>query len=124
DFPGLRGCLSPPRGPSPAEAPVKTFARFLFAPARLVVLGFILLSSVYALLAYIPFTYQQVHKGGLLPWLTTFGKIHAQLYWAAFAIACATLAPDLKRARARALVIGFAAVYAVAGVLLQFFPVM
>ena len=51
--------------------------RLLFGLARLCVIGFILLSSLFALLAYIPFTYQQVHKGGLLPWLIVFGKLHS-----------------------------------------------
>jgi len=98
--------------------------RWAFVLARLCLIGFLLLSSLYALLAYMPFTYQQVHKGGLLPWLAVFGRLHARLYWAELAVACATLAPDFRRAQTRRLAIGFAAVHAAAGVLLQFFPVM
>jgi len=46
---------------------------------------FFLLSSLWALLAYVPFTYQQVHKGGLVPALNAFGRLHPLLFWAALA---------------------------------------
>jgi hypothetical protein len=98
--------------------------RVLARLGRLVVAGFILLSSLYALLAYIPFTYQQVHKGGLLPILNTFGRIHAQLYWVALAIACAILLPEFRRPKTRWLTISFAVVHVAAGVMLMLFPVM
>ncbi len=42
-----------------------------------------LLSSLWSLLAYVPFTYQQVHKGGLVPALNLFGRIHPILFWIA-----------------------------------------
>jgi hypothetical protein len=92
--------------------------------ARLVVSAFILLSSLYALLAYIPFTYQQIHKGGLLPILTVFGHYQHRLYWAALALACATILPDFRARRTRWLAWPFLVVHIGAGVLLQFFPVM
>lgn len=91
---------------------------------RLAVAGFFLLSSLYALLAYIPFTYQQIHKGGLLPILNAFGRTQAQLYWVALAVACATLLPDFRRRQTRWLAILFAIVHAAAGALLLAFPVM
>lgn len=40
-----------------------------------------LLSSLWALLAYVPFTYQQVHKGKLIPALNTFGQAQPLVYW-------------------------------------------
>ena len=95
-----------------------------FALGRAGVAGFILLSSLYALLAYLPFTYQQVHKGGLLPWLNAFGRQHARLYWVVLAIALATLLPEFRRVRTRWLAIGFAAVHGAAGFLLLRAPVM
>jgi hypothetical protein len=91
---------------------------------RLAVTVFALLSSLYALLAYIPFTYQQIHKGGLLPVLNTFGRVHAQLYWVVLAIACAVLLPQFRRPKTRWLTISFAAVHAAGGLLLIFYPVM
>jgi hypothetical protein len=40
-----------------------------------------LLTSLWSLLAFVPFTYQQVHKGGLVPALNTFGRIYPAIYW-------------------------------------------
>jgi hypothetical protein len=40
-----------------------------------------LITSLWALLAYVPFTYQQVHKGGLVPALNAFGRVHPIVYW-------------------------------------------
>lgn len=100
------------------------FTRALAGLGRLAVTGFILLSSLYALLAYIPFTYQQVHKGGLVPVLNTFGRVHAQVYWVALAIACAILLPEFRRPKTRWLTISFAVVHLAAGVMLMRFPVM
>jgi len=99
-------------------------SRALAGLGRLAVAGFFLLSSLYALLAYIPFTYQQIHKGGLLPILNTFGRTQAEWYWAALAIACATLLPDFRRPKTRWLAILFAAAPGAAGVLLLRYPVM
>jgi hypothetical protein len=42
-----------------------------------------LLSSLWALLAYVPFTYQQVHKGGLVPALNAFGRAQPVIFWIA-----------------------------------------
>src|SRR5262245_38405696 len=83
-----------------------------------------MLSSLYALLAYIPFTHQQVHKGELIPALNAFGRYHARLYWVALLVACATLLSDFRRPKTRLLAWAFLAVHAGAGVWLQFHPVM
>lgn len=40
-----------------------------------------LLNSLWALLAYVPFTYQQVHRGGLVPALNAFGRAHPAIFW-------------------------------------------
>lgn len=98
--------------------------RAMAGTGRLAVAGFFLLSSLYALLAYIPFTYQQIHKGGLLPVLNTFGRIQAQLYWAALAVACATLLRDFRRRKTRWLAILFLVAHTAAGALLLAHPVM
>jgi hypothetical protein len=42
-----------------------------------------LISSLWALLAYVPFTYQQVHKGGLVPALNMFGRAQPVIFWIA-----------------------------------------
>lgn len=98
--------------------------RALYAAARLLLVLFFLLTSIYCLLAWIPFTYQQVVKGGLLPALTVFVSWHAKIYWAAFALAGITLAPDLRRPRTRALAIAFLAVNAAAGAWLVAHPLL
>jgi len=48
--------------------------------------GVALLSAAYALIAYIPFTYQEVLRAGLLPWLNTFGRLQPLLFWVALAL--------------------------------------
>ena len=47
--------------------------------AHVVVLGFNLLTAVYCLLAYLPFTYHQIHAGHLFPWLDAFARWHPAL---------------------------------------------
>ena len=61
--------------------------------------GFFLLSSLYCLLAYIPFTFQQVIKGRLLPPLNTFGKVHPLLHIALFGLALFLLSFDRAHER-------------------------
>ncbi|MBS1857292.1 MAG: sulfatase-like hydrolase/transferase [Acidobacteria bacterium] len=98
--------------------------RLLLLAGRGLVAAFVLLSSIYALLAYIPFTYQQVHKGGLLTQLTWFGHKQAQLYWIALALALATILPYFRQRRTRRAAILFAVVHTGGGVMLAVWPVM
>ena len=73
------------------RGPLFFLARFAFA-------AFFLITSIYCLLAYIPFTYQQVVVGQLLPWLTTFVRIHPYLYCTALVVVAPTLWAAWKRA--------------------------
>ena len=57
-------------------------------------------TSFYCLLAYLPFTYQQVHKGELFGWLTVFVRLHPWLNLFATALIIATLVQQ-QRARRR-----------------------
>ncbi|HYX71046.1 MAG TPA: hypothetical protein VE825_18060, partial [Terriglobales bacterium] len=97
------------------RGPLCFLARSLYA-------GFFLITSIYCLLAYIPFTYQQVVVGQLLPWLTTFVRLHPYLYWGALAVVVPTLLPDWKRARSST--IAFFVGMAAAGVALLMHPVL
>ena len=99
-------------------------ARFSLAVCRLLVVLFILLTSIYCLLAWIPFTYQQVVKGGLLPALTVFVKWHSQIYWAILALAAGTLVPDVRRRKTRWLAVTFLAVHFAGGFWLQANPLL
>jgi len=91
--------------------------------ARLSVVAFVILTAGYCLLAYIPFTYHQVHLGGLLPWLSWFAAFHPYLYWPVFAAGAWTL-PSLRNPRARSLSALFLIVYGGIGVLLLFRPLL
>lgn len=66
----------------------------VFLAGRAAFTGFFLFSSLWALLAYVPFTYQQVHKGGLIPALNEFSRIHSWLHLAAVLVGIATLGFD------------------------------
>lgn len=91
--------------------------------ARLAVAVFVVLTGGYCLLAYIPFTYHQVHLGGLLPWLSAFAQSHAYFYWAAFLAAAVTL-PGLRGRRTRFSPVLFLVVYAAIGLWLTFRPLL
>ena len=97
--------------------------RLGFVAARLVVAAFMILTAGYCLLAYIPFTFHQIHRGGLLPWLSTFADYHPWFYWIAFLAAAASL-PNLRNDRTRAFSITFLAVYLVIGVDLAVHPML
>ena len=99
-------------------------------PRPLVLVGracfslFVLLTSIYCLLTYIPFTYQQVHVAGLLPWLTTFVKIHSYIYWLALAILVPTILPDLRHRNTKILTFAFLAFCAGTGIVLLWSPLL
>jgi len=92
--------------------------------ARLLLLAYVLFTGSYCLLAYIPFTYQQIHVGQLLPWLTRLVGMHPWLYWPAFAAAILTILPDLKAGPARHLARGFAVVGVLTGIVLAVHPLL
>jgi hypothetical protein len=98
-------------------------ARLAFILARLVVAVFVLLTALYCLLAYIPFTYHQIHLGGLLAWVTAFAKYHPYLYWPAF-LAAALTVPSLRQEGVRFLTAAFLCVYGAIGVWLFFKPLL
>src|SRR5258708_27242635 len=92
--------------------------------ARCLVAVFFLLTSAYCLLAYIPFTYQQLHVGQLLPWLVTFARIHQYLYWLAVALIAFTLITGLRQKRTRLAAIVFLAMLFAAGIGLLIHPAL
>src|SRR5215472_10939039 len=97
--------------------------RIGFIAARLCVAAFVVLTAGYCLLAYIPFTYHQVHLGALLPWLSAFAAFHPYIYWPVFLAAAATL-PSLRNSHNRILSILFLVVYGGIGVWLLFRPLL
>ncbi|HLW55110.1 MAG TPA: sulfatase-like hydrolase/transferase [Candidatus Angelobacter sp.] len=98
-------------------------ARLGFVLARLVVATFVVLTSLYCLLAYIPFTYHQIHLGGLVAWVSTFAHIHPYLYWLALIAAGLTL-PWKSGRRLKLFSALFVAVYGIAGAVLVWHPLL
>ncbi len=99
-------------------------ARTAFLGARFGFALFVVLTSAYSLLAYIPFTYQQFHVGGLFPWLTAFVQYHSYLYWPALALAAVTLLEDLRAPKTRWLAVAFFGFFGAIGVVLLFRPLL
>jgi hypothetical protein len=100
------------------------YPRLQFVLLRGVFTVFILLTAVYCVLTYIPFTYEQIHVAGLLPWLTTFVKIHNYLFWVSLGALVATLIPDLRRRETKILGYALLAVSVAVGVWLLWHPLL
>ncbi len=98
-------------------------SRIGFVLARLCLASFAILTAGYCLLAYIPFTYQQIHLGGLLPWLTTFANLQPYFYWPAFFCAVLTL-PTLRNDRTRSRSVLFIVVFGLLGLRLSAHPLL
>lgn len=99
-------------------------ARLAFFLGRLEYAAFLLITSLYCLLTFIPFTYQQVHVGELLPWLTAFLHLHPYLYWVALVLVLPTLLTDLKAQRSETATGLFLLVAVAAGGLLLLHPLL
>ncbi len=98
--------------------------RPIFLAARLCCYLFFVLTSVYCLITYIPFTYQQVHKSDLLPWLSAFVKWHPYLHWLVLGLIALTLATDLNRREWKRLTWGFLLFLICVGIVLGFRPLL
>jgi hypothetical protein len=69
--------------------------------ARVVNTTFFFATSVYCLLSYNAFTYEQFIKPGVSAALAAFAVWHGDLHWLVLSITALTLAPFLKRSRAQ-----------------------
>ncbi len=98
--------------------------RWQILAARLLFLTYALFTASYCLLAYIPFTYQQVHVGELLPSVTRIAHLHSILFWPALAAALFTILPDLKAGPSRYLSWGFTVSGMFAGIVLTIHPLL
>lgn len=65
--------------------------------ARILFTGFYLLSAIYCLLAYLPFTYHQVHTGHLFPALDVFVQLHSWLSLAMVGVGLPLLLEPFRR---------------------------
>ena len=57
---------------------------------------FVFLTTSYCILAYVPFTYQQIHIGGAIPWLSSFALYYPFIFWGAVVVVLTTLMADFK----------------------------
>ena len=75
---------------------------------RLFFTGFSLLTAIDCLLAYLPFTYHQIHTGHLFPWLDGFVEVHPMWNLAALLAGVALMVQPWRRGgMARWLAAGF-----------------
>ncbi|MCX6552478.1 MAG: sulfatase-like hydrolase/transferase [Acidobacteria bacterium] len=90
---------------------------------RLVFVAFCFLTSAYCLMAYLPFTYQQVIDLKVIPGTGGFALLHPWLYWLALVCGAWTLADGYKPGT-RFLIVGFLVTGAIGGVLLVVSPLL
>ena len=80
-----------------------------FLATRLAFAGFFLVTSVYCLLVYVPFTYFGFIHNALLGWLPAFVRLHALIYLGLLGGVTASLVPELREIRTRRAVATFLA---------------
>ena len=98
-------------------------SRAMLLVSRAVFTGYCLLTSVYCMLAFLPFTYQQVIEFKVVGWTGDFAQWHPWLFWIAFVCVAWTL-DDEFRPGMRTIVVGFLASGVVAGVVLALRPLL
>lgn len=86
--------------------------------------AFLLLTSAYCLLLYIPFTYFGFIHNPLLAWLPVFVQIHAYLFLGLVAAVAATLLPQLRWPETRRPMLGFVVVNGLIAVYLVLRPAL
>ena len=92
--------------------------------SRLVFVLFLLLSAIYCVLAYVPFTYQQIIVAAPMGWLVSLAKFHQWIYWLTLAIAAPSVVGDLRRAETKKMALSFFAMAGALGILLVVHPVL
>lgn len=98
--------------------------RFWCLGARVVFGVYLLMTSTYCLLAYIPFTYQWVINCQLVTWLPVFAKYHRFIYWGVGAALVLTLGPELRSRNTRKVTAGFVICLIAGGVAVLLFPLL
>ena len=98
--------------------------RVFFVVSRFAFGAFLLLTSAYCLLMYIPFTYFGFIQHPLLAWLPVFVRIHADLFAILLAGVVATLWPALRDAKTRRATAGFVAIHAGVAAYMLFRPAL
>ena len=102
---------------------MKGIAAAGFVAARAAVAAFCLISTAYCLVAYIPFTYQQVIEFQVVGWTQPFAEMHPWLYLFAMLCGAWTIMGDYRPGR-RVVVAGFGLAAAAAGAWLLAQPLL
>jgi arylsulfatase A-like enzyme len=79
---------------------------------------FFLTTTVYAILTYSPFAYEQFIQPNMIAWLSNFVFLHTDFYWLMLCATLLTLAPQLQSGRGRTLAWVYLGVGAIVGGLL------
>jgi len=82
-----------------------------------------LVTSLYCLLAFLPFTYQNVIEFKVVGWTGAFALLHPWIWWIALVAAAWTMTEDY-RPGTRALVVGFLIAGAASGIALVVSPLL
>jgi arylsulfatase A-like enzyme len=89
--------------PGLMRGPLATAAAALFFLATRLAFGLLcLVTSVYCLLLYIPFSYHGFIHDPIVSWLPAFVRLNPYLYGITFCAVAVTLIPDLRNTRTRA----------------------
>ena len=79
---------------------------------------FFLATTIYAILTYSPFAYEQFIQPNMIAWLPYFVFLHTDFYWLMLCATLLTVAPQLQSGRGRILAWAYLAVGAIVGGLL------
>ena len=96
----------------------------LIVVSRILLAVVSMLASLYCLIAFVPFTYQQVIQGNLLPDLTAVIRFYGLLHWLALAVLGWSMYPDLLQRRTRITAATFLGADALFGLFLLLHPVL
>jgi len=103
-------CLSRERLSSAPQGKISWFGiahRFFFCSARLAFGGFLLLTSAYCLLVWVPFSYFGFIHNPLVSWIPLFVRLHGLVSTILLGAVALTLIPDLRREQTRRTAVSF-----------------
>lgn len=99
-------------------------SRYLFLPVRVLFCLVTLLSSLFTLMAFIPFTYEQVHKGGAIEGWLVFVRFQPYIHLIVLMMLASSLREELSHPRTKVLTWGFLVGEGCFGAVCLFYPVL
>jgi arylsulfatase A-like enzyme len=101
-----------------------TVPRSVIFGCRLCFLAFLLLSSMYCVFAYVPFTWHQMIQGHLISQLSWFAEVQRWLWWPVLVVAAVSAMPLWNETSSRHAVAVFFGAFGLFGAFLAFHPVL